>query len=183
MLCNWCSDFVENNVGNQTIGHKFETLLDGLESFCIVGDMAKSDKRLKVLFLCTGNSCRSQMAEGWTRRLKSDIIDAYSAGIEPCGINPTAVEVMAEAGVDISGHNSKHMDELKGIDFDYVVTVCDSARERCPVFPGKARMYHKSFDDPAAFSGSAEEIRAGFCRVRDEIKKFVEMLPSELERA
>ena len=144
--------------------------------------MVKGEKKLKILFLCTGNSCRSQMAEGWTRCLKGDIIEVYSAGFEPCGVNPTAVEAMAEAGVDISGHSSKHMDELKGIDFDYVITVCDSARERCPVFPGKAKMYHKSFDDPAVFSGTAEEVRAGFCRVRDEIKKFVETLPGGLGR-
>ena len=183
MSCHWCNDFVENKVGNQTIGHKFKTLLDGLESFCIVGDMVESDNRLKILFLCTGNSCRSQMTEGWTRRLKSDIIDAYSAGIEPCGINPIAVEVMAEAGVDISGHSSKYVDELREIDFDYVITVCDSARERCPFFLGKAKVYHRNFDDPAAFSGSAEEVRAGFCRVRDEIRKFVETLPEGLGQA
>src|SRR5437763_16495183 len=98
--------------------------------------MEKSEK-LKVLFLCTGNSCRSQMAEGWAKHLKPEI-DAWSAGIEPHGMNSHAVRVMAEAGVDLSGHRSKHVDELAGIPFDYVVTVCDHANETCPVFPGKA---------------------------------------------
>src|SRR5512141_2375624 len=96
-------------------------------------------EKLKVLFLCTGNSCRSQMAEGWARALKSDSIEAYSAGIETHGLNPRAVKVMAEAGVDISGHQSKHVDTLKRVPFDCVVTVCGHASEHCPVFLTKAR--------------------------------------------
>jgi len=100
-------------------------------------------EKLKVLFLCTGNSCRSQMAEGWTRHLKGDVIAAYSAGVEPHGMNLRAVKVMAEAAVDISGQASKHIDTLQGIEFDYVITLCDQANESCPFFPGKTRRLHK----------------------------------------
>jgi len=136
--------------------------------------------RINVLFLCTGNSCRSQIAEGWARHLKSDVIEAYSAGIRPIGVNSKAIKVMAEAGVDISGHTSKHTDELAGIDFDYVVTVCDNAREQCPVFPGRAKPFHKAFDDPYFATGSEEDIMAQFRKVRDQIKAFVEKLPEIL---
>jgi arsenate reductase (thioredoxin) len=132
---------------------------------------------LKVLFLCTGNSCRSQMAEGWTRHLKGDRIEAYSAGIETHGLNPDAVRVMAEAGVDISGQRSKHVDEFRGVEFDYVVTVCGHAEEACPVFPGKARILHVGFDDPPRLAAGArmeEERLAPYRRVRDEIRAFVE---------
>ena len=139
--------------------------------------------RLKVLFLCTGNSCRSQMAEGWARHLKADCVEAYSAGIETHGLNPRAVRVMAEAGVDISGHRSKHLDELADVPFDYVVTVCDQARESCPLFPGAARMVHVGFDDPPRLAQGAkteEEALAHYRRVRDEIRAFVERLPEAL---
>jgi arsenate reductase len=138
---------------------------------------------MKVLFLCTGNSCRSQMAEGWTRALKGDVIEAYSAGIETHGLNPNAVKVMAEAGVDISGHRSKCADELKDVAFDYVVTVCDHAHESCPLFPGKTKVVHAGFDDPPRLARSAkneEEALAHFRRVRDEIRAFVEKLPDGL---
>ena len=140
---------------------------------------------LKILFLCTGNSCRSQMAEGWARQLKGDLIEAYSAGIETHGLNPRAVQVMAEAGVDISGGRSKHVDELRGIEFDYVVTVCGHANEHCPLFPGKARVVHVGFDDPPKLAASAmseEERLVPYRRVRDEIRTFVEGLPGYLER-
>ncbi len=139
--------------------------------------------KTKVLFLCTGNACRSQMAEGWTRSLKGDCVEAYSAGIETHGLNPDAVRVMAEAGVDISGQRSKHVDEVCGISFDYVVTVCGHAHERCPVFPGKAKVIHVSFDDPPRLAANArteEERLAPYRRVRDEIKSFVETLPESL---
>lgn len=142
-------------------------------------------KKLKVLFLCTGNSCRSQMAEGWARHLKGDRIEPYSAGIETHGLNPRAVQVMAEAGVDISGHRSKHVDDLKDVQFDYVVTVCGHANEHCPVFSGKARVIHVGFDDPpklAADATSEEERLVPYRRVRDEIRTFVESLPGRLER-
>ena len=132
---------------------------------------------LKILFLCTGNSCRSQMAEGWARHLKGDRIEAYSAGIETHGLNPDAVRVMAEAGVDISGHRSKHVSEFRGVEFDYVVTVCDHAHESCPVFSGKAKAIHVGFDDPPRLAANAkteEERLAPYRRVRDEIRAFIE---------
>jgi arsenate reductase len=141
-------------------------------------------KKLKVLFLCTGNSCRSQMAEGWARALKADVIEAYSAGIETHGLNPLAVRVMAEAGVDISHHRSKKVDQLAGIDFDYVVTVCGHAHETCPLWlSGKAKVVHAGFDDPPALARAAKsesEALAHYRRVRDEIRAFVERLPGWL---
>lgn len=139
--------------------------------------------KIKVLFLCTGNSCRSQMAEGWTRHLHGDRIKACSAGIETHGLNPKAVRVMAEAGVDISGHRSKHPAELREIDFDCVITVCEHARQNCPVFPGKAKVFHRSFDDPPRLAEGApteEEALAHYRRVRDEIRDFVKELPEWL---
>ncbi len=141
-------------------------------------------KKLKILFLCTGNSCRSQMAEGWTRRLKGDIIDVWSAGTIAKGMDPRAVKVMAEAGVDISGHRSKTADEVMDIPFDYVVTVCGGAYENCPFFPGKAKRVHVGFDDPpklAEGSKTEEEALAHYRRVRDEIRAFVEGMPDNLK--
>jgi arsenate reductase (thioredoxin) len=144
-------------------------------------------EKLKILFLCTGNSCRSQMAEGWTRALKSESIEAYSAGIETHGLNTTAVEVMAEAGVDISRHSSKHIDSLRDIVFDAVITVCDNARETCPFFPRAKKMLHVGFSDPpamakelAAKGADEEEQRNCYRLVRDEIRAFVETLPDAL---
>ena len=134
----------------------------------------------RVLFLCTGNSCRSQMAEGWARTLKSDEFSAKSAGIETHGLNPRAVKVMAEAGVDISGHRSTHIDEVIDDGFDYVVTVCDHANENCPYFPGKVARVHKGFDDPPRLTKDMEdeeEILAIYRRVRDEIRDYVATLP------
>ncbi len=142
--------------------------------------------KLRVLFLCTGNSCRSQMAEGWTRQLRGEEIEAASAGVAPHRLDPLAVRVMAEAGVDISGHASRHVDELAGEPFDWVVTVCDSARESCPVFPGRARIVHRGFEDPprlAAGATTEEEALAPYRRVRDEIRAFVAALPGALEEA
>ena len=139
---------------------------------------------MKILFLCTGNSCRSQMAEGWARHLKGGSIDARSAGIEKHGLNPRAVMVMAEAGVDISGHVSKSLEDLPDLDFDCVVTVCGHAHETCPVFPGRARVVHVGFDDPPKLAEEAkteEEALEPFRRVRDEIRAFVETLPERLE--
>ena len=141
-------------------------------------------ERVRVLFLCTGNSCRSQMAEGWARALKSEVIEPYSAGIETHGLNPHAVNAMSEAGVDISGHRSKLVDELMNIPFDYVVTVCGHAREHCPVFPGKARTVHAGFDDPPALAAKTKtenEAIGCYRRVRDEIREFVERMPGNLE--
>ena len=139
--------------------------------------------KLKVLFLCTGNSCRSQMAEGWTRHLKSDVIEAYSAGVETHGLNPHAVQVMAEAGVDISGHRSQHIDEFKDIQLDVVITVCGHAHENCPVFPGTTKVVHVGFDAPPKLAKeAANENEAVDCyrRVRDQIKAFVETLPESI---
>ena len=138
---------------------------------------------LRILFLCTGNSCRSQMAEGWARHLKPGIIEAQSAGIETHGLNQLAVKVMAEAGVDISSHRSKHVDEVKDIQFDYVVTVCGHANENCPFFPGKTKVVHVGFDDPPALAKGAateEDALIIYRRVRDEIRQFVESLPASL---
>jgi len=140
-------------------------------------------QKLRVLFLCTGNSCRSQMAEGWARALKADAIDAYSAGIETHGLNPNAVKVMAEAGIDISEHHSKLLDALNDVAFDYVVTVCGHAHETCHVFPSGAKIVHAGFDDPprlAAGARSEDEALDHYRRVRDEIKAFVQQLPDAL---
>ena len=140
--------------------------------------------RKRILFLCTGNSCRSQMAQGWARALKNDAVDPYSAGVETHGLNPRAVQVMGEAGVDISGHRSKHLDELRDVEFDYVVTVCANAHESCPLFPGKAKVVHVGFDDPPKLARDAsteEEALGHYRRVRDEIRTFVESLPEALE--
>jgi len=142
-------------------------------------------KKLKILFLCTGNSCRSQMAEGWAHTLKSDVLEAYSAGIETHGLNPNAVKVMAEAGVDISHHKSENVADLLHIPFDYVITVCGHANEHCPIFPGKAKIVHVGFDDPpklaAQVTGEEEKLNC-YRRVRDEIKTFIETLPKGLEK-
>lgn len=141
-------------------------------------------KKLTVLFLCTGNACRSQMAEGWARHLKADVMDAYSAGIETHGLNPNAVRVMAEGGVDISRQRSKLVDELKDIAFDYVITVCDHAHEACPLFPGKTKVIHQGFDDPPRLARSAktdDEALGHYRRVRDEIRAFVEKLPKVIQ--
>ncbi len=142
--------------------------------------MSGAKNKIKVLFLCTGNSCRSQIAEGWARHLKSDVIEAYSAGIRPIGVDPRTIKVMAEAGVDISAQTSKHVNEFMGINLDYVVTVCDNARQQCPMFPGRTKQVHKSFDDPYFATGSEEEIMAVFRSVRDQIKAFVEKMPENL---
>ena len=146
-----------------------------------MSDSTKQSKKLKILFLCTGNSCRSQMAEAWVRELFGGRIEAYSAGIEARGLDPDAVKAMAEAGVNIAGQRSKRIDALRDVEFDYVVTVCDHARENCPVFTGKARAFHAGFDDPprlAAGAGTEKERLAPYRRVRDEIREFVIKLPS-----
>lgn len=146
--------------------------------------MASADGRLRVLFLCTGNSCRSQMAEGWARALKSDQIEAFSAGTSPHGLNPLAVRAMRESGVDISRHTSKRPEEI-GVPFDVVVTVCDSAHEACPIFPG-ARTVHVGFDDPPRLAKGAktdDEAMPHYRRVRDEIRTFIETLPSAITGA
>ena len=141
-------------------------------------------QKKRILFLCTGNSCRSQMAEAWTKRLKGDRYEVYSAGVKPKGVDPRAVRAMAEAGMDISGWKSKDVDAFGNMEFDYVVTLCDNAREACPYFPAKTKLMHKGFDDPprlAENAGSEEEAMAHYRRVRDEIKAFVEAFPAGLD--
>jgi arsenate reductase len=131
----------------------------------------------KVLFLCTGNSCRSQMAEGWARQMHGDWLDVYSAGTTPHGVDPRAVKVMAEAGVDIAVQTSNHVDEYMNVPFDLVITVCDSARESCPVYPNSGQSVHRSFEDPpylARVAKSEMEVLAPYRRVRDEIRDFVD---------
>ena len=145
--------------------------------------MTTEQKEITILFLCTGNSCRSQMAEGWTKHLKGGAVKAFSAGIETHGLNPKAVQVMAEAGVDISGHTSKHVDSFRHIYIDYVITLCDHAHESCPFFPGKTKRIHMGFDDPPKLAENAiteEEALNHYRRIRDEIRDYVESLPESL---
>lgn len=127
----------------------------------------------KILILCTGNSCRSQIAEGYFKHFTGEKAEVYSAGVETHGVNPRAIATMAEDGIDISTHTSNHVDEYRNIAFDYVITVCDHAREVCPYFPSNARQFHHNFKDPAKAIGSEEEIMEEFRKVRNEIKSFV----------
>jgi arsenate reductase len=141
---------------------------------------------VKVLFLCTGNSCRSQMAEGWARKLHPERIDAYSAGTRPHAVDPRAVRVMAEAGIDIAAQKPKHVHDVMDVGFDVVVTVCDHVHENCPVFPGPTRIIHRGFEDPprlAADARTEEEALSHYRRVRDEIRRYVETLPRILPKA
>ena len=140
-------------------------------------------KSTRILFLCTGNSCRSQMAEGLCRSLHGETIDAFSAGIETHGLNPLAVRAMAEIGIDISQHLSKTVDDLPGVEFDYVITVCGHADETCPVFPAKTRVIHHGFDDPPKLAAGADSDEAAlvhYRRVRDEIRDYIAALPATL---
>ena len=137
----------------------------------------------RVLFLCTGNSCRSQMAEGFSRYLKSGEIEAHSAGINPKGIDPRAIKAMAEVGIDISTQKSRSIEEVKHLEFDYVITLCDNAQKTCPTFPAKTRVMHVGFEDPPGLAANAkdeEEAMAHYRRIRDEIKAFVDTLPQAL---
>lgn len=126
----------------------------------------------KILVLCTGNSCRSQIAEGYLRHFSGDQAEIYSAGVETHGVNPRAIETMKEDGIDISKHTSNHIDEYQNIDFDIVLTVCDNAKERCPFFPSKAQKFHQNFQDPAKATGTEEEILHEFRSVRQTIKEY-----------
>jgi arsenate reductase (thioredoxin) len=133
----------------------------------------------KVLVLCTGNSCRSQIAEGYLRHFAKDKAEVYSAGVEIHGVNPKAIATMKEDGIDISSHSSNHVDEYAAIDFDYVITVCDNAKENCPYFPSKAKKLHHNFPDPAKAIGNEVEIAAAFRNVRNEIKAFARNFVAE----
>ncbi len=128
----------------------------------------------KVLFICTHNSARSQMAEGILNHLYGDIYKAYSAGTDPSGVNPLTVKVMYEIGIDISHHRSKDIEEFKNMEFDYIITVCDSSREKCPYFPGGKKYIHKGFKDPSDSGLNEEEKIEAFRKVRDEIKEWIE---------
>lgn len=142
-----------------------------------------SKKKIRILFLCTGNSCRSQMAEAWARHLKGDMIQPHSAGVKPHRVDPRAAKAMREVGIDISGQRSKSVEEIGDVEFDYVVTVCDHAQQSCPVFSAKSRIVHVGFDDPPKLAEDArdeEEAMTHYRRVRDEIKEFVERLPEAL---
>ena len=127
----------------------------------------------KVMFLCSGNSARSQMAEGWLRHLAGDCFEVVSAGTEPSTVNPLAVEVMRERRIDISGHTSKPVGKFLGESFGFLITVCDTAREKCPIFPGAVKRIHWSLEDPAAATGSEAERTAVFRRIRDEIESRI----------
>ncbi len=145
--------------------------------------MNDSSEKPKVLFLCTGNSCRSQMAEGWARELIGDVVEPFSAGIEKHGMNLNAMRVMREAGVDISGQRSKTVDEIGGVEFDVVFTVCGHADEHCPVFPG-APVMHVPFDDPPKLAAAAkdeDEALGHYRRIRDEIREFVTSIPERMK--
>lgn len=135
---------------------------------------------MNILFLCTGNACRSQMAEGWARHLHGEQFRVWSAGVAPSGVDPRAVRIMQESGVDISEHHSKHVDSLRDIPFDLVVTVCDSAAEVCPVFPGRVKVLHRGFEDPPrlARGATSEDVALDhYRRVSDQIRDFVQALP------
>ena len=127
---------------------------------------------MNILVLCTGNSCRSQLAEGYLRKFAGDKANIYSAGIETHGVNPRAIATMKEDGIDISKHTSNNVDEYANIDFDYIITVCDNAKEACPVFSSKAKKFHYNFPDPAKATGNEEEIMAQFRAVREMIKDY-----------
>ncbi|WP_333886668.1 arsenate reductase ArsC [Sphingobacterium siyangense] len=137
----------------------------------------------KILILCTGNSCRSQIAEGFLRHFAGSRAEVYSAGIETHGVNPKAIQVMAEAGIDISSHTSNHVNEYAAIDFDHVITVCDNAKESCPYFPSRAKKLHYNFPDPAKATGTEEEVMNEFRRVRDLIKTYsAEFMAENLDK-
>jgi arsenate reductase len=131
-------------------------------------------KKHKILVLCTGNSCRSQIAHGYLQAFAGERAEVYSAGVETHGVNSKAIETMAEDGIDISDHTSNNITEYQGIDFDFVITVCDNARERCPFFPSHAQKFHHNFPDPAKATGSEEEVKLEFGRVRAQIKDYCE---------
>ncbi len=139
------------------------------------------ERRKRILFLCTGNACRSQMAEGWARALKAAELEAFSAGVAPCYVHPLAARVMNEAGVDISGQYSKHVDDLDGIAFDYVVTLCDYADASCPPRPDHGIRIHRPFEDPVQAIGTESEVLAKFRSVRNQIREFVRWMPWNLE--
>ncbi|AYV56920.1 arsenate reductase ArsC [Leptospira kmetyi] len=139
-------------------------------------------KKPKILVLCTGNSCRSQIAEGWLKHFAGDRMEIFSAGIEAHGVNPRAIRTMGEVGIDISQQTSNRIEEYKKIDFDYIITVCDHARENCPYFPSNAQRLHHNFPDPAKASGTEMEIEEEFRKVRSMIRDYIQDFLSDLNR-
>jgi arsenate reductase len=133
----------------------------------------------KILVLCTGNSCRSQIAEGYLKHFANNKAEVYSAGVETHGVNPKAIATMQEDGIDISKHTSNNINEYLNIDFDFVITVCDNAKERCPYFPSKAKRFHYNFPDPAKATGSEEEIKEQFRKVRQQIKDYCQQFVTD----
>lgn len=133
----------------------------------------------KILVLCTGNSCRSQIADGFLKHYAGDIAEVYSAGVETHGVNPKAIDTMMEVGIDISKHTSNNIDEYCNVDFDFVITVCDHAKERCPYFPAKAKKFHHNFPDPAKASGTEQEIKEQFRKVRQQIEEYCRRFVAE----
>jgi len=141
-----------------------------------------NERKLNVLFVCTGNSCRSQMAEGWARHLKGDLVEAFSAGVYPCPVSRKAMQVMSEAGVDISWQKPKHVEDLCGIEFEYVITLCDNAAGQCPVFGNHTKVIQKTFVDPGYMIGNEQAVLDAHRKTRDELKAFVETMPESLEK-
>lgn len=137
---------------------------------------------MKILVMCTGNSCRSQIAHGYLQNMLGDKAEVYSAGVETHGVNPRAISIMKEDGIDISSHTSNHIDEYAGIDFDYVITVCDHAKESCPIFPSSAQQLHQNFPDPAKVTGSEEKIIQVFREVREMIKEYCLQFTENINR-
>jgi arsenate reductase len=135
--------------------------------------------KIKILVLCTGNSCRSQIADGYLKYFSGEKADVYSAGVETHGVNPRAIATMKEDGIDISNHTSNHIDEYRNIEFDFVITVCDNAKERCPYFPAKAKKFHYNFPDPAKATGTEEEINQQFRQVRQQIKEYCKLFVAD----
>jgi arsenate reductase len=133
----------------------------------------------KILVLCTGNSCRSQIAEGYLRHFAGEGAEVYSAGIETHGVNPKAIATMAEDGIDISSHTSNNMDEYRDIPFDFVITVCNNAKERCPFFPSTAKKFHQNFTDPAKASGTEDDVMREFRAVREQIKAYAQQFVAD----
>jgi arsenate reductase (thioredoxin) len=146
-----------------------------------MGENGPARRRKKVLFLCTANACRSQMAEGWAKALKSDRVEVLSAGVSPCYVHPLAIRVMGEAGVDISGQYSKHVEEFDGTAFDYVVTLCGYADSVCPDYRGFGKRLHRPFEDPVHARGTEAQVLDEFRKARDRIRAFVEGMPENLE--
>ncbi len=153
---------------------QYHVVIQKIVELFIVITLLLKEKMKKVLVLCTGNSCRSQIAEGYLRYFSGGNAKIYSAGVETHGLNPRAIAIMKEDGIDISQHTSNHIDEYRSINFDFVITVCDNARERCPFFPSLAQKFHYNFPDPAKATGTEEEIMEQFRKVRDMIKVYAQ---------